>query len=261
MAYASAEKGGSDIFVMKLSGEGSLVWNTFLGTSTGSGGDAGEGLAVDASHNVYITGYSAGTWGSPIHAFTGAVNNIVALKLNGSGSLQWNTFWGLGAVGWGIAVDDTGNAYVAGYSLTSFNGPTGQPPLHAFTQYQDILVFKLNTDGAYQWHTFYGSAFDESARDIALDRSGGLYVTGSSRTWGSPLHANGGAEDIFVRDRLLGLTQRVSVSSAGLQSDGSSWRSCISADGRFVVFESLASNLVDGDTNGVSDVFRARIGP
>ena len=64
-----------------------------------------------------------------------------------------------------------------------------------------------------------------------------------------------GYRDIFVRDRLLGLTTRVSVSSQGTQANGFSDSPAISGDGRLVVFYSQASNLVDGDTNGVADVF------
>src|SRR5262245_26769869 len=48
---------------------------------------------------------------------------------------------------------------------------------------------------------------------------------------------------------------RVSESSSGVGGDGSSESSGISADGRWTVFESLSTNLVPGDTNGVSDVF------
>ena len=69
------------------------------------------------------------------------------------------------------------------------------------------------------------------------------------------------SSDIFVRDRMLGTTERVSVSSAGREGDAHSGLfdgmsgPSISADGRFVVFDSEATNLVKGDTNGVSDVF------
>jgi Tol biopolymer transport system component len=61
--------------------------------------------------------------------------------------------------------------------------------------------------------------------------------------------------DIFVRDRKTGETRRVSVSSAGVQGDNSSNTPTISADGRYVAFRSLATNLVAGDTNGADDVF------
>jgi Tol biopolymer transport system component len=61
--------------------------------------------------------------------------------------------------------------------------------------------------------------------------------------------------DVFVRDLGAGLTLRVSVDSAGLQGNEDSRYGAISADGRFVAFESQATNLVAGDTNGSPDVF------
>src|SRR3990172_7658500 len=63
------------------------------------------------------------------------------------------------------------------------------------------------------------------------------------------------ASDIFVRDRQTGSTERVSVDGAGSQANGSSYEPAISADGRFVGFSSMASNLVPGDTNGTRDIF------
>jgi Tol biopolymer transport system component len=61
--------------------------------------------------------------------------------------------------------------------------------------------------------------------------------------------------DVFVRDRLTARTERASVSSSGAQANSHSGSVSISADGRFVAFESSASNLVPGDTNGYWDVF------
>jgi Tol biopolymer transport system component len=63
------------------------------------------------------------------------------------------------------------------------------------------------------------------------------------------------ALDVFVRDTAAGRTTRVSVDSAGNQANGSSSNGAISANGRYVAFESVASNLVTGDTNNDVDVF------
>jgi archaellum component FlaF (FlaF/FlaG flagellin family) len=63
------------------------------------------------------------------------------------------------------------------------------------------------------------------------------------------------AVDIFVHDNSTGQTTRVSVSSRGAQANSLSVLPNISADGRFVAFESAASNLVAGDTNGTLDIF------
>jgi len=66
---------------------------------------------------------------------------------------------------------------------------------------------------------------------------------------------NNGANDVFVRDREAGQTTRVSLSSSGSEGNGASYSSSISSDGRYVVFFSDASNLVDSDSNDSSDVF------
>ncbi len=63
------------------------------------------------------------------------------------------------------------------------------------------------------------------------------------------------AQDVFVRDRLAGTTERVSVATGGTQANGFSYFPSISADGRYVTFDSAATNLVAGDTNACRDVF------
>jgi hypothetical protein len=64
-----------------------------------------------------------------------------------------------------------------------------------------------------------------------------------------------GTEDVFIRDRARGVTERVSVDSTGGESNGFSDGMSVSADGRIVAFHSDSTNLVGNDTNGVSDVF------
>jgi Tol biopolymer transport system component len=67
-----------------------------------------------------------------------------------------------------------------------------------------------------------------------------------------------GVQDIFVRDRQLSTTERVSIDSAGSQADGYCWTlwfAAISPNGRYVAFSSSASNLAPGDTNGQEDIF------
>ena len=63
------------------------------------------------------------------------------------------------------------------------------------------------------------------------------------------------ASDVFVRDRQANTTKRISLGAGGIQANGNSGGAHISANGRFVTFESDASNLVAGDTNGLRDIF------
>ena len=64
-----------------------------------------------------------------------------------------------------------------------------------------------------------------------------------------------GTGDVFVKDRLTGGVERVSVAADGAQANNVSGAAALSADGRYVAFVSWASNLVPGDTNGAADVF------
>ncbi len=64
-----------------------------------------------------------------------------------------------------------------------------------------------------------------------------------------------GSSDVFARDNTTGAVERVSVDSTGTEGDDDSYSPSMSEDGRYVAFDSLASNLVPGDTAGTADVF------
>ena len=83
----------------------------------------------------------------------------------------------------------------------------------------------------------------------------GRFVSFSSWATNLVRDDRNGEQDAFVHDRETAVTWRVSVSSSGLQGNGSAWSTAISDDGRLVVFDSSASNIVDGDTNRSVDTF------
>ena len=83
----------------------------------------------------------------------------------------------------------------------------------------------------------------------------GRYVAFPSDADNLVANDTNGTYDIFVRDIVMNETTRVSVSSTGTQANFGSYSPSISADGRFVAFESRADSLVSGDSNGDSDIF------
>jgi Tol biopolymer transport system component len=90
----------------------------------------------------------------------------------------------------------------------------------------------------------------------SADISGnGRYVVFDSAAKNLVKGDTNGARDVFIRDRKLGKTKRVSVRTGGRQANGNSEDPTISSDGRKVAFNSRARNLVKGDTNGREDVF------
>src|SRR5439155_638026 len=92
------------------------------------------------SGNVYVTGYSTATWGSPVRAYSSGIDAFAA-KLDSSGNLTWNTFLGGSGtdLGKGIAVDGSGNVYVAGYSNASW----GSPVRAYISSFFDAFVAKI----------------------------------------------------------------------------------------------------------------------
>ena len=214
----------SDAFVAKLNPTGTaLVYSTYLG---GSGGDVGNGIAVDSSGNAYVTGSALSndfpTTPNGFQTTASGAGDAFIAKLNAAGNrLSYSTYLGgrnaLGFmfgfnsnVGRGIAVDRDGNAYVAGYTYSDrfplkkaaqpdFNkGNINQgidclhftapaPPL-----LEDAFVTKVNPAGSnLVYSTYLGGIGADEAYGIAVDSSGSAYVTGT--TCSSDSNANGAA--------------------------------------------------------------------
>jgi Tol biopolymer transport system component len=102
-----------------------------------------------------------------------------------------------------------------------------------------------------------GPAGQQANRDSSLPAisADGRFVTFTSYASNLVPGDTNNTGDVFVRDRKLQVTRRVSVGPGGQQANGGSVKPAISAHGRFVAFASSASNLVAGDTNNTTDVF------
>ena len=83
----------------------------------------------------------------------------------------------------------------------------------------------------------------------------GRYVVFTSEATNLVASDTNGTHDIFVHDRQTGITERVNVASDGTEANGRSWHPVLSGGGRYVAFESSATNLVAEDTNRRNDVF------
>jgi len=83
----------------------------------------------------------------------------------------------------------------------------------------------------------------------------GIYVAFASDATNLVAGDTNGNKDIFLHNTLTGVTTRVSVDSVGTESNGVSWKTSITKDGRYIAFISDATNLVAGDTNANRDAF------
>lgn len=212
--YAGADGGyqsvDGDVFVTELNPSGSaLVFSTYLG---GSGDDNAYGIVVDGPGNIYLTG---GTNSSDFPVTPGVyqpsfggLTDVFVTKLNPSGSsLVYSTHIGVsteGIRGFGIAVDDTGSAYVTGNAGPGFPTTSGayQTGSGAFTS---AYVMKLNpTASAADYSTFLSGGAIDYGESIAVDLNHNAYVTGYASSSSFPTTAgafqtiNGGGVDAFV---------------------------------------------------------------
>ncbi len=206
--------GSADAFVVKVNAAGTgIVYGGYIG---GGFADYGYGIAVDGSGSAYVTGFAQSdettfpvTVG-PDLTYNGGVYDAFVAKVNAAGTgLDYCGYIGgdNSDIGYGIAADSSGNAYVTGYaSSTEATFPVTVGPDLTNNGGQDAFVAKVNAAGtALLYCGFIGGSDAEQGNGIAVDGSGNAYVTGqtgSSETTfpvalGPDLTYNGG-QDAFV---------------------------------------------------------------
>ncbi|MGI8735032.1 MAG: SBBP repeat-containing protein [Pyrinomonadaceae bacterium] len=196
--YQQTIKGLSDTFVTKLNATGNtLLYSTFLGQNGVNAADGGQGVAVDALGQAYVTGHDyAG--GLPVNGFSGhaaGCDGYIA-KLNTAGSgLVYSTYLGGNScnLGWAIAVDENQNAFVTGEtSSTNFPTTPGAFDTTCGTDGQcnggiaDFFITKVDTKlvgpGSLIYSTYLGGSGEERVTyngSVAVNAAGELiYVTG-----------------------------------------------------------------------------------
>ncbi len=177
-----ASGGGQDAFVSKINAAGSaLVYSTYLG---GSGDEWGNGIAVDAAGNAYVTGFTRGTdfpTMNPLQPASGGGVDAFVSKINPSGSeFVYSTYLGgsNNDEGQGIAVDSGGNAYVTG--LTDSTDFPAVNPLQGTSTGSNAFLSKFNATGSaliYSTYLVFGKQ-NTSGAAIAVDSAGAAYITG-----------------------------------------------------------------------------------
>lgn len=197
-------------------------------------------------------------------AFASAASNLVTGDINSASDIFFHD-----------RVTGQTTRVSIGSSGIEGDGKSESPAISAdgrFVAFASEATNLVPSDTNNQWDVFLHDTLNGTTTRVSVD-SAGLQATGFTGSFSPAISADGrmiafasnawdlvpndtnNSLDVFVHDQLTGETTRVSVDSAGIQGSFFSNEPSISANGRFVAFESWSSNLVPNDTNGAGDVF------
>ena len=163
----NSNAGDWDIYLIKYNSSGTSQWINQFGSSARD--QPWNGIAIDSSNNIYVTGYTAG--GLDSNTSSGG-NDAFLVKFDSLGTKQWTSQWGTSSNDNGlvVAVDSSGNIYVSGETLGALEGSNQGST--------DVFLSKFNTSGNLQWTRQLGSDQADYSKSIAVDSSDNIYITG-----------------------------------------------------------------------------------
>jgi hypothetical protein len=247
-----------------------LVYCRYIGGSDDSG-SFGYGIAVDGSGNAYVTGYTDSTEatfpviGGPDLTYNSGYGDAFVAKVNASGTALVYCGYIGGAsddLGYGIAVDGSGNAYITGYTYsTEATFPVIGGPDLTHNGGGDAFVAKVNPSGtALVYCGYIGGWAEDDGYGIAVDGSRNAYVTGETFSTeatfpvigGPDLTYNSGYGDAFVAKVNASGTALVYCGYIGGVSDDM---------GRGIAVDHWGNAYVAGDTYSTEATFPVIGGP
>jgi hypothetical protein len=184
-----------DAFIIKYFTSGAYAWSKILGASQD---DSTSGVATDAGGNVLVTGYFQNTVNFGGAAFTSAGSRTFVAKYSPTGAPSGRGGSGLGdRHGNAVAVDGSGT-----HRRRGLQGTVDLAAGISSAGGYDIFVAKYSgVDGSHIWSKRFGSASDDVAFSVALDRTGNIVVAGSfqnSVDFGGGSLSSAGGTDVFV---------------------------------------------------------------
>ncbi len=256
-SFQTTAGGGQDVFVTKFDAAGTTaLWSTYIG---GSGDEfQPETMAINASGNVYIASATASANFPVVNPYQATQNSgtqdafVTELNATGTGLVYSTYLGGSGteaSVGASIAVDSSGNIYVAGNTDSSDYPVTAGVLQSTNAGLRDVFLTKLNPSGAaLLYSTYLGGATQETLNSLAIDASGNAYVTGQTTSTAFPtLNAlqsvYGGGGDAFVSE--INPTATALVFSTFLGGAGGE-------NGRAVGLDAAGRVYVAGQINNVN---------
>jgi hypothetical protein len=248
--------GGLDVFVTKQNSQGELLWAVRAG---GTQDIQATSIAVDATGNVYVTGYFSGTADfdprpTDVLNLTAVAGDVFVWKLSPAGAVVWAKRAGGSGFdsGSSLAIDSAGDVYVTGQFIgtAEFNDGGISSTLISDGAAADVFVWKMTSAGVIQVIVRLGGTGTDRSGDIGFDSAGSLYVTGDFQgtadfdpSAGTSANLTAvGSHDVFV------VKLRNFVVQWAKRAGGSSFDNGTSID-----FDSSGNVYVTGNFQGPAD--------
>ena len=208
-----------------------VAWTAQIGTSSH---DYSYSVAVDASGNSYISGYTYGVLGSS----SAGSDDAFLTKFDSLGNEVWTTQIGSSTLdrSYSVAVDGSGNSYISGYT----RGVIGS----SSAGFYDAFLTKFDSLGDKVWAQQIGTTSIDASYSVAVDAAGNAYISGQTLgVLGSP---NAGSSDAFLT-KFDSLGNKVWTSQIGTSSDDRSYSVAVDGSGN-----SYISGFTQGDLGGTN---------
>ncbi len=253
-AYLTTLQGSYDAYIAKFNAAGLIQWATYYG---GSGDDEGDGIAVDSSGNIIISGSTTSTFGIATSGMyqtsLGGGSDAFISKFNASGVRQWATYYGGNGAdyGYGITVDGSGNIVFTGSTSSTSGIATTGAYQTSFGGTKDAFISKFNASGARQWATYYGGSLEDNGYAIAADSIGIIVITGNTIST-SGIATSGAYQTVYGGGNFDAFIAKFNTSGARQWAtyyggSGRDWGSGIAVDGsgniRLVGYTYSTSNI------------------
>jgi len=213
-----------------------------LGTSSN---DVGRSVTVDSSDNIYVTGHTSGGLDGNTNS---GEDDIILVKYNSSGTKQWTQQLGTSSIdlALGVTIDSSDNIYVTGETYGGLDNNTSSGG-------SDLFLVKYNSSGTKQWTQQLGTSSSDSGREVTVDSSDNIYVTGTTYG-GLDGNTNSGSFDLFlVKYNSSGTKQWTQQLGTSL-SDSAIGVTVDSSDNIYVTGSTQGD--LDGNTNsGGNDIY------
>ena len=185
----SGNHGLNDVWVVKLSSTGSLLWQKALG---GTASEFAYGIQVTADGGAVLAGYTSSNDGD-VSGLHGSTDGWV-VKLSSTGSLEWQkTYGGSAPDTFQTIQKTTDGGYIVAGNTSSNNGDVS-----GLRGAQDFWVVKLSSTGVLQWQKAMGGTGNDTAQSIQQTADGSYVIAGFSSSYQGDLTLNQGGTDYWV---------------------------------------------------------------